>query len=256
MYFSFNSHFTLAQQVEQLKSTPSSQSTTASTITLAAEDSWPPFADQFGHGISHRLIKAAFEQLPYEINSLIVPYSRGLMMAEKGSVDGVFNVSKEESTEQRFVFGNTPLFVATASFYQKKQTKTVNNKWALPIGSTVGIIKSYEYGNEFNELVKQRKLNIVTVTTQQQLVNLLLIGRIDAALMYDLVAQEVLAKMGVDGEVQSVFINHSSNIYLAFSKQSPRAKQLAQELDLGLLRLKTNGKYQQLLSTQTQETRL
>ncbi|MCH1929073.1 transporter substrate-binding domain-containing protein [Shewanella sp. A25] len=225
------------------------KSTLSTTITLAAEDSWPPFADQFGHGISHRLIKAAFEQSQYEINSLIVPYSRALMMAEKGSVDGVFNVSKQESTEQRFVFGNTPLFVATASFYQKKQQQTVNNKWALPIGSTVGIIKSYEYGDEFNELVKQRQLNIVTVATQQQLVNLLMIGRIDAALMYDLVAQEVLAKMGVDGDVQPVFNNHSSSIYLAFSKQSPRAKQLAQQLDSGLQRLKANGKYQQLLST-------
>ncbi|MGL5358725.1 MAG: amino acid ABC transporter substrate-binding protein, partial [Shewanella sp.] len=87
-------------------------------ITLAAEDSWPPFANHLGQGISHRLIKAAFRQSNIEVSSLVVPYARALMMAEKGRVDGVFNVTREASTEGRFVFGRIPLFKATASFYQ------------------------------------------------------------------------------------------------------------------------------------------
>ena len=57
-------------------------------ITLAAEDSWPPFANQFGQGISHRLIQAAFKQSHIEVNSLVVPYSRALMMAEKVQLMG------------------------------------------------------------------------------------------------------------------------------------------------------------------------
>lgn len=218
-------------------------------ITLAAEDSWPPFANQFGQGISHQLIQAAFKQTHIEVNSLVVPYSRALMMAEKGAVDGVFNVTREASTEQRFVFGNTPLFIAKASFYQRKQRPLIaENKWKIPKGSIIGVIKSYEYGDEFPELVKQRQLNLVTVATQQQLINLLLIGRIDAAVMFDLVAQEKLQNMGVTDEVIAAFNNHSSNIYLAFSKQNPKSTLLAQALDQGLAILKENGQYQQLLS--------
>lgn len=218
-------------------------------ITLAAEDSWPPFANQLGQGISHRLIEAAFKKSQIEVNSLVVPYSRALMMAEKGAVDGVFNVTREASTEQRFVFGEMPLFVAKASFYQRKQRSLLaENKWKIPKGSIIGVIKSYEYGDEFPELVKQRQLNIVTVATQQQLINLLLIGRIDAAVMFDLVAQENLQKMGVNDEVIPAFDNHTSNIYLAFSKENPKAILLAKALDQGLSALKANGQYQLLLS--------
>ncbi|MCL1088258.1 transporter substrate-binding domain-containing protein [Shewanella profunda] len=219
------------------------------TVTLAAEDGWPPFANQLGQGISHRLIQAAFKQSHIEVNSLVVPYSRALMMAEKGAVDGVFNVTREASTEQRFVFGQIPLFVATASFYQKKQKPILaNNKWMLPKGTVVGVIKSYEYGDDFPKLVKQQQLNIVTVANQQQLINLLLIGRIDTALMFDMVAKENLHKMGVSDEIVPIFHNHSSDIYLAFSKENPQAALLAQALDEGIIQLKHSGQYQQLLT--------
>ena len=169
-------------------------------------------------------------------------------MAEKGAVDGVFNVTRENSTEQRFIFGKTPLFIATASFYQKKQKPILaDNKWALPKGTVIGVIKSYEYGDDFPKLVKQQQLNIVTVANQQQLINLLLIGRIDAALMFDLVAKENLKKMGVDDDVIPVFANHSSDIFLAFSKENPQAQTLATQLDAGLSQLKATGQYEKLL---------
>lgn len=246
LFFSVVSSLVFAEEGSPLASTTPQQA-----ITLAAEDSWPPFANQFGQGISHRLITAAFKQSNIEVNSLVVPYSRALMMAEKGAVDGVFNVAREASTEQRFVFGTTPLFIATASFYHKKeQAIKAANKWDLPKGTVVGVVKSYEYGDEFPLLVKQRQLNLVQVATQQQLINLLLIGRIDTALMFDLVAKDNLQKMGVSDEVIPAFNNHSSNIYLAFSKANPKSVLLAQALDKGLLQLKNDGQYQQLFATE------
>lgn len=218
------------------------------TITLAAEDSWPPFANQFGQGISHRLIQAAFKQSHIEVNSLVVPYSRALMMAEKGAVDGVFNVTRENSTEQRFIFGKTPLFIATASFYQKKQKPIwADNKWALPKGTVIGVIKSYEYGDDFPKLVKQQQLNIVTVANQQQLINLLLIGRIDAALMFDLVAKENLKKWAWMMTSFQYLLTTAAIIFLAFSKENPQAQTLATQLDAGLSQLKATGQYDKLL---------
>lgn len=219
------------------------------SLSLAAENSWPPFADKLGNGISHRLIKAAFSQMNIQVTSVAVPYSRALMMAEKGSVDGVFNVTREVSTEQRFVFGNTPLFIANASFYQMKNAKnSVKNKWDLPKGSLIGVIKDFEYGDEFPTLVKQQQLKLLQVSTQEQLINLLLIGRLDAAIMFDLVAQHKLKKMGVTDAIVPMYLNHSSDIYLAFSKLNPASPRLAQQLDEGLAKLKSKGQYQSLLT--------
>lgn len=221
---------------------------TITSVSLAAEDSWPPFADQFGKGISHALLKAAYGQVGIKVEYVVVPYSRGLRMAEKGNVDGVFNVAKEISTEDKFIFGQQPLFTTSASFYQSNQKPTsATHKSQLAPHTVVGIIEGYEYGDEFSKLVTDNQLTVFTATSQKQLINLLLVNRIDLAVMFDLVAKVHLSQMGVEQDINLAFSNHSSDIYVAFSKQSPNAHYLAQKLDEGLLKLKSQGQYATLL---------
>ena len=64
-------------------------------------------------------------------------------MAEKRRRRRVFNVTRENSTEQRFIFGKTPLFIATASFYQKKQKPILaDNKWRYLKAQLLGWLKA------------------------------------------------------------------------------------------------------------------
>ncbi|MDD8058786.1 substrate-binding periplasmic protein [Shewanella metallivivens] len=217
-------------------------------ITLAAEDGWPPFADEFGRGISHHLIEQAFKEVDVVVSTIVVPYTRALVMTDRGSVNGVFNVTKEQSTVKRFVFGQEPLFTVKASFFfAKEHPANVNDKWHLPIGSVVGIIDGYEYGDEFIQLIEKRQLRITKVNSQRQLINLLLVGRIDTAIMFDMVADVYIEQMGVAKDINAEFNNHTSEIFVAFSKQDPRAKQWSTLLDKGLQILKQQGHYQQLL---------
>ncbi|CAM4146148.1 transporter substrate-binding domain-containing protein [Shewanella livingstonensis] len=217
-------------------------------ITLAAEDSWPPFADEVGRGISHNIIRHAFELVDVDVSTIVVPYARGLIMTERGSVDGVFNVTREQSTIDRFVFGNEPLFTVTASFFFAKEYPSLaNDKWQLPAKSSIGIVNGYEYGDEFLVLVEKLKLQVITVNSQRQLINLLLVGRIDSAIMYDLVADVYIKQMGVSNDIKAKFNNHTSEIFVAFSKLNPQSKHLSQLLDKGLLTLQKQGKYNQLL---------
>lgn len=217
-------------------------------VTLAAEDGWPPFADEFGRGISHHLIHQAFKQVDVAVSTIVVPYTRGLVMTDRGSVNGVFNVTKEQSTLKRFVFGQEPLFTVNASFFFAKSHPTsVDDKWHLPIGSVVGIIDGYEYGDEFIQLIEKRQLRITKVNSQRQLINLLLVGRIDTAIMYDMVADVYIDQMGVNKDITAKFNNHISEIFVAFSKKDPQAEQWSKLLDKGLQALKQQGHYQQLL---------
>lgn len=108
------------------------------------------------------------------------------------------------------------------------------------------MIKSYEYGDDFPKLVKQQQLNIVTVANQQQLINLLLIGRIDTALMFDLVAKENLKKWAWM-MTSFQYLLTTAAIFLAFSKENPQAQTLATKLDAGLSQLKATGQYEKLL---------
>ncbi|CAM4355091.1 ABC transporter substrate-binding protein [Shewanella denitrificans] len=218
------------------------------SIILAAEDSWPPFADQFGKGISHQLVKSAFAEVGIRVETLVVPYSRGLRMAERGNVDGVFNVTREVSTQDKFIFGQQPLFQASASFYQHKSHPiSAKSKYDLAPKAVIGVIKGYEYGDEFPQLVKQKDWVLFIANNQMQLINMLLVNRIDLAVMFDAVAKEQLTQMGVNEEIQPIFNNHQSDIFVAFSKQQPNSSLLAKKLDEGLIKLKSQGQYAKLL---------
>jgi polar amino acid transport system substrate-binding protein len=42
--------------------------------------------------------------------------------------------------------------------------------------------------------------------------------------------------------------NHTSDIYLAFSRKKPHSQELAQKFDLGIKKLKETGEYERLLN--------
>jgi len=219
----------------------------AKTIKLAAEDNWAPYAESSGSGLSHSLINSAFSRVGIKVDSIVVPYARAVVMAKKGIVDGVFNLIKQASTQDQFIFGKQALFSATASFYQNNQSPLdVESKWQLPQNTKVGIIDGYEYGDELSELPN---IQIIKLSNHHQLINLLLLNRIDTAIMYDLVAEQYIDQMRVASEIGSTFINHTGQVYLAFSKENPESEYLAQMLDTGLTALKNDGSYQQIMTS-------
>lgn len=221
-------------------------SSNETSIRLAAEDSWPPFADAAGEGLSHRLIAKAFALENIAFDTLVVPYNRGLILTEQGKVNAVFNVAMQHNTRERFLFGEEPLFVATASFYQlSRKAPLAADKWSLPKGTRVGIVRGYEYGDEFEKLPN---MVLKIVDNQYQLINLLLTDKVDAVVMYDRVAAQFLGTMGVQGEVRAVIANHSSELFLAFDRKNPSSPALAGALDKGLRQLKASGEYHSLIA--------
>lgn len=219
-------------------------------IKVAAEDNWAPFANHDGKGLSHDLINRAFSLMNMSVDTVVVPYARGVVMADRGLVDAVFNLQKEQSTVDRFIFGSQPLFSTTASFYQNNAHPiAAHTKWNIAKNTTVGIIEGYEYGDE---LAKLTHLKLIKVRNHNQLINLLLLNRLDAVIMYDQVAKQYLTEMGVSDVISKSVHNHTGELYLAFSKHNPNAKQLADKLDQGLKALKQDGSYDKIMgSTQT-----
>ncbi|MCG9739925.1 transporter substrate-binding domain-containing protein [Shewanella insulae] len=240
--------FSLNATGQELKSIASADSpSTRLKVKLAAEDNWAPFADPYGKGLSHRLVKQAFSRVNVDVDSLVVSYARGLVMTKQGIVDGVFNLHKERKTQEEFVFGQIPLFTTSASFYQSNaHPLQAQSKWQLPEGLVVGIIKGYEYGDELAQL---KQLRLVEVDNHNQLINLLLLNRIDAAIMYDEVANQYLAQMGVSKVIGRSVHNHTGDLYVAFSKLQPNAQLFADKLDQGLKALKQDGSYQTIMNS-------
>jgi polar amino acid transport system substrate-binding protein len=230
-----------------------SEETRLNSVILAVEDSWPPYADTNGMGISTSIIEQAYASVGIKLITKVSPYARVLSEIEKGIVVGGYNVTRQQSTEDNFIFGKHAILSATASFYfstsniKASQFASINE---IPNGSKIGLIIDYEYGDIYEQ--HKHRFEEIRVSKQEQIINMLRLGRLDSAIMFDAVAQYTLNKMELNANesIQKGPLNHTSAIYVAFSKQHKNASYFASKLDQGLITIKQNGQYEQLIDSQ------
>nr|WP_277816418.1 transporter substrate-binding domain-containing protein [Neptunicella marina] len=205
---------------------------------MAVEDSWPPYAKKDGTGLSVSIVKQALALSGSNVDFVVVPYARALRMAEIGEVDGAFNVTKQDSTTSKFIFGQQPLLKARASyFYAADSHMDYLNPGQIASGSVIGLIIGYEYGDAYED--NRARFDEVRVSNQRQIIRLLLDHKVDLAIMFDEVAAFTIREMGLaDNAVRKGQLNHVSDIFVAFSKQAKDVQQKIDLLDKGLLQLK------------------
>ncbi len=222
-------------------------------IHLGAEDSWPPYSDSQGHGISTNLIKAAFAKSGLTPTFHVLPYARVLHDLKSGKIDGGYNITLQSTTQDKYIFGQVPLLRVEAYwFFLPEMHPTIKSINDIPDKFRVGIIRDYEYGDIYEN--HRHRFNEIQVTQQSQIIRMLKQGRIDAAVMFDREAEFALQKMKLNASIfDKRFLNHRGDVYLAFSHKSPRAHWLAEQLDQGLLMMKEVGEYDRILSDTNKE---
>lgn len=215
----------------------SSSSYANNKVTLAVENSWPPYSNNQGNGLSKEIIIKAYRAVNIEVEFIVVPYARALHMVKIGSVDGAFNVTKQANTESIFNFGVEYLLQAKASFYYSDGSALdFSSADDIPDDTEIALILGYEYGDVFQK--NSQRFKEVRVGTQQQIINLLRKKRIDMAIIFDEVAKDTMENMGLKhSSIKRGQLNHQSDIYVAFSKNID-TKEMMWLLDEGL-RLKT-----------------
>lgn len=217
----------------------------AQKLVLAVEDSWPPFANEQGDGYSKDIIIEAFKDTEIEVEFVLRPYIRALQEAKSGLVDGCFNVTRQQSTEAVYYFGEEPLLEAKASYFilsQDKAPSGVTSLADLPDNTHIAVIKGYEYGDIYEE--HKDRFRVTEVRTQSQIIEMMKKGRVDGAIMFDRVAESTLNKMSLPKAlIKPVFLNHKSDIYVAFNRENEKSPAIAATLDLGLKQLKATDAY-------------
>lgn len=216
-------------------------------ITLAAEDNWPPFSDERGRGLSTAIVSAALKFSGYQVKTIAVPYARALYYTEQNTTNGCWNVTKQRSTEQKFLFHQIPLFKAGSSFYYFKNTKPYPSVKEIPDGAVVGVILGYEYGDLFEE--HKARFQLVEVSNHEQLLALLNDNKLDLAIFFDDVLNYYLQRLKrKDLQIVRGQLNYISEIFVAFNQDDVNNEARAAALDHGLRLLHERGDYQKLLS--------
>lgn len=205
-------------------------------IMLGAENSWPPYSDSDGNGISKDIITKAFNAVDLEVEFVVLPYARALKMTKDGVLDGAFNVTMQSSTINAFNFHSEPFLKASASFYYPAGSLLNYQRLAdIPVDTIIGVIIGYEYGDEYEQ--HKSRFNEVKLAKQNQIIEMLQSKRIDMAIMFDEVAKYSLQKLHLPiSAIKQGAINHTSDIYIAFSK-SRATNHIIKAFDQGLEKL-------------------
>jgi polar amino acid transport system substrate-binding protein len=215
-------------------------------VQIAAEDNWPPFSDENGKGLSSQLVSAAFARSGYRIATIAVPYARALHYTAAGRTEACWNVTRQANTARDYLLHQQPLFQASSSFYFHGVAKNYRSVAEIPDGTVVGVILGYEYGDLFEQ--HKKRFQLVQVSTHPQLITLLAQNKLELAIFFDDVLAYYLAQPALRQiRLQKGQLNHVSDIYVAFSRASPRSQQLADALDAGLTGLRRSGDYQRIL---------
>jgi polar amino acid transport system substrate-binding protein len=216
-----------------------SVATAAETVELAIEDAWEPYANADGTGMSSDIVRAAYQAVGIEVKLRVRPYARVLIEVRNGNVAGGLNVAREPSTAPDFLWGQELLFQADPHYYHLTD-RPLQAKSAVELqnGERVGVIRGYEYGEQFfrNDAISKE-----WVSRHDQNISKLLAGRVEAIIMFDKTANLLLAKNDLDKQIVPAFPCESSLIYVAFSLNHPRAAYFAGKLDEGLRIIKANG---------------
>lgn len=215
-------------------------------VQIAAENNWPPFSDENGKGLSIQLVRAAFALSGYRIETVAVPYARAMYDTAQGKVEACWNVTRQSNTERDYLLHQQPLFQAPSSFYFQGVAKNYRSVAEIPDGTVVGVILGYEYGDLYEQ--HKKRFQLVEVSTHPQLIALLQQNKVDIAIFFDDVLDFYLAQRDFsEVQLQKGQLNHLSDIFVAFSRATPRSEELAKALDAGLLEMQRTGDYQRML---------
>ncbi|WP_283710862.1 substrate-binding periplasmic protein [Pseudoalteromonas prydzensis] len=217
-------------------------------ITIAAEDSWPPYANADGIGLANEIITAAFATQNIEVEFHVYPYARVLHYLDTAAYVAGFNVPIDAVTKQKYLLGDTPLYEAFSAYYQNtEQPLEIVNREQFN-GQSVGVVRGYGYGQHHLDLIAKNAITIADANTDSANVKRLMMGRLDSALIFIKVANLLQRQQVLPKEVQLAFINEGTDIYLAFSRNHPDAMRLQKKFELGLQEIISTGERDSILA--------
>lgn len=213
---------------------------------------YPPEHSKFlpHQGVVSHIIELAFAQGDIKVKWSYYPVTRAFMMAKSGRLDATasYGYSKERIDG---MYMSDSIISSATYFYH---LKSIDFNWydiKDLAGLRVGITSKLNYGEIFNNAVKD---NIFTVdSAQHDDLNFkkLLAGRIDIFPMTSGIAEYLLRTRFPKGTLEKITYNKKPirlyDSFIFFPKSLPNSAALLASFNQGLQELQQSGQYQQIL---------
>lgn len=198
------------------------------------------------------IAREVFEEKGIEVQYMTMPWKRALAETRKGVYTAAIGASKTDATG--FVFPEEELARTKLAFYVKK-----GNPWKFKDIESIkqiklGAIAGYDYRQWLNDYIKVNsnnpdKVQILTgdVPLQRNLSKLLL-DRIDVVVDTEAAILWEAKRLGISHDIEPAgYGSEPSFCYIAFSPNRVRSPIYAQMLSDGIVKLRENGKLQDIL---------
>ena len=222
----------------------------ADKLVLGAEYNWPPYANRDGTGMSNDIIREAFSAVDVQVEFILLPYARVLKDLDNGTLIAGFNVPLNNETREKYIFSKNRLFDVTSNYYQSlERPLSAKRREDLRDEVKVGTVISFGYGDHYPVLVKEGKvIDIPTIADKNNLEKLFR-NRIDTTIITDKTANLLLNELQLEDKIEIAFQNASSPVYLAFSKNFPKADYYSSVFDKGMEVILKNGVYARIINS-------
>ena len=144
-------------------------------------------------GRSLPILACTMEALGYEYEVELLPWGRAQKNVELGISDAFF-VASQNKVRDSYAQISEPMFSGTRSWFFKAGNKLKIDQDEVRKRINVGTV----FGTNMHSMLDSQFENVVTKTTESELVELLLAGRIDALLLTDDMFNYTLDQMKLD----------------------------------------------------------
>lgn len=143
---------------------------------------WAPFTGEklTGYGSAAKKVSNVFSRAGIKVEYVFYPWKRAFIEAREGRVDGGILWRKTKKREESFYY-SAPVLKADIVFFHLKKNPFDWNSIDSLIHSDVkvGVVRGFEYENNFDREVTKNRIKRVWVTTQKQSLAMLLLNRIE-----------------------------------------------------------------------------
>jgi len=216
---------------------------------VVAYDQWPPFTDQDdpNRGLCFALLQAIFANSNFSIEPRVLPFKRIELYLRKGEeIDASPYVwyNRERAKYLRF---SDPLLYNRVYFYVRKDSTITYNRLEDLQHLTIAVIRGYYNGEEFDNAEYLDK-NICN--TNEQAIKMLVMGRVDMAVLDSIVAENLMQKLKLEGTLKKLpTALLKTALYFVVSLKNPQGEEIINAFNRGLRRIKANNQYETIMKS-------
>lgn len=212
---------------------------------IIASASWAPYEfEENGEvkGIGVDIVSETFKRMGYKVTKKFLPFSRAVGMLKNGEIDMITDVKNTPARQEDGIFSKESIITVHTSLFVKSGS---NIKFDGNISTlkpySIGIIRDYTYGMEFDDAIKNKMLNVEAVDDRLQNINKVLENRLDICIENRLVEFAALKETNNQGKLKELKTElNQTDIYAWFSKKKNEGQMLV-EFDRKLAEVKKDG---------------